>query len=130
STTSPPSYKSNEPAEVQLLKNAPDCLACRVIGTVLRGGVGVYTLYMSRALHQCMYVCVLSIGSFWPPVNLSVGYQDQISFPCCQCTSLDEVGYVPGRPGGMQNHTDLCSPGSISSDSMKIPEQLRFINRQ
>ncbi|KAI9070365.1 hypothetical protein FKP32DRAFT_1608077 [Trametes sanguinea] len=51
STTSSPSNGSNESVQVQLPRNPQDCLACRVIGTVALGGVGIYALNMSRA-HQ------------------------------------------------------------------------------
>ncbi|KAI0357888.1 hypothetical protein OH77DRAFT_1398313, partial [Trametes cingulata] len=35
--------------EVDVQQNPGDCLACRVIGTVALGGVGIYALNMSRA---------------------------------------------------------------------------------
>ncbi|KAI0633996.1 hypothetical protein C8Q77DRAFT_718586 [Trametes polyzona] len=51
SSTSSPELRnaSAEATHVELHQNPKDCLACRVIGTVALGGVGVYALNQSRA---------------------------------------------------------------------------------
>ncbi|KAI0365009.1 hypothetical protein BV20DRAFT_955126 [Pilatotrama ljubarskyi] len=47
--SSEPRVGSDRNVEVDIPRNPKDCLACRVIGTVALGGVGVYALNQSRA---------------------------------------------------------------------------------
>ncbi|KAI0800081.1 hypothetical protein C8Q74DRAFT_1313877 [Fomes fomentarius] len=49
-TSTPAERRPTDGTESSTLASAPqDCLACRVIGTVALGGVGVYALNQSRA---------------------------------------------------------------------------------
>ncbi|KAI8972425.1 hypothetical protein BD414DRAFT_218723 [Trametes punicea] len=51
-STTPSSESRRRPdtsVQTEPLQNPKDCLACRIIGTVALGGVGIYALNQSRA---------------------------------------------------------------------------------
>ncbi|KAI0654168.1 hypothetical protein C8Q70DRAFT_926329 [Cubamyces menziesii] len=49
STTPSSEPRPGSDAQVELPQNYKDCLACRVVGSVALGGVGIYALNQSRA---------------------------------------------------------------------------------